>query len=87
MVRKYVKKPMQVYALVWTGKNRSEVFEFVGDYAKFTMSAEDEHPQLILDTLEGPMRSSVGDYIIKGVKDEFYACKPDVFLMTYELTK
>jgi hypothetical protein len=30
------------------------------------------------------MHASVGDYIIKGVKGEFYACKPDIFLMTYD---
>ena len=26
-----------------------------------------------------------GDWIIKGVQGEFYACKPDIFQMTYEL--
>lgn len=35
-------------------------------------------------TLEGRMTASVGDYIIKGVKGEFYPCKPDIFLATYE---
>jgi hypothetical protein len=35
-------------------------------------------------TLEGPMRVSEGDWIITGVKGEKYACKPDIFEMTYE---
>ena len=35
-------------------------------------------------TLEGVHRASVGDYIIKGVKGEFYPCKPDIFANTYE---
>ena len=35
-------------------------------------------------TLEGPMRVSWNDYIIKGVQDELYACKEDIFLKTYE---
>ena len=35
-------------------------------------------------TLEGVMQASEGDYIIKGVQGEFYACKPDVFNETYE---
>lgn len=36
-------------------------------------------------TLEGPMRISPGDWVIKGVKGEFYPCKPDVFEQTYEV--
>ena len=35
-------------------------------------------------TLEGPMRADEGDWIIQGVKGEFYPCKPDVFDLTYE---
>lgn len=35
-------------------------------------------------TLEGILRISLGDYIIKGVKGEFYPCKPDIFDLTYE---
>jgi hypothetical protein len=35
-------------------------------------------------TLEGQHIVSVGDFIIKGVKGEFYPCKPDIFEMTYE---
>lgn len=35
-------------------------------------------------TLEGQMKASPGDYIIKGVKGEFYPCKPDIFHATYE---
>lgn len=38
-----------------------------------------------IKTLEGTMRGNCGDYIIKGVKGEVYACKPDIFEMTYEL--
>jgi len=35
-------------------------------------------------TLEGSLTASVGDWIIKGVKGEFYPCKPDIFEATYE---
>jgi hypothetical protein len=34
--------------------------------------------------LEGDLHASVGDFIIKGVKGEFYPCKPDIFEATYE---
>lgn len=40
--------------------------------------------RLIIPTLEGEMAVSVGDFIIKGVKGEFYPCKPDIFEVTYE---
>lgn len=39
---------------------------------------------LYIDTLEGRMEASTGDYIIKGVNGEFYPCKPDIFDKTYE---
>ena len=39
---------------------------------------------LIIPTLEGEMMAAPGDWIIKGVKGEFYPCKPDIFEATYE---
>ena len=39
---------------------------------------------IFIETLEGGVRATVGDWIIKGVKGEFYPCKPDVFELTYE---
>jgi hypothetical protein len=39
---------------------------------------------MVIDTLEGQMRASVGDYIIQGVNGEFYPCKSDIFKKTYE---
>lgn len=37
-----------------------------------------------VQTLEGPLAVSDGDWIIRGVKGEFYPCKPDIFAETYE---
>ncbi len=37
-----------------------------------------------IETLEGDMRASLGDYIIRGICGEFYPCKPDIFEQTYE---
>lgn len=37
-----------------------------------------------IDTLEGRHIVTPGDFVIRGVKGEFYACKPDIFAMTYE---
>ena len=39
---------------------------------------------ITIKTLEGSMRGDVGDWIIKGVKGEFYPCKPDIFEATYD---
>lgn len=43
--------------------------------------------QVYIETLEGEMTAEPGDWIIKGVKGEFYPCKPDIFEATYEATK
>ena len=40
--------------------------------------------ELVIRTLEGDMRATHGDWIIKGVSNEMYPCKPDIFEMTYE---
>lgn len=42
------------------------------------------YPRYYVDTLEGTLFVREGDYIIKGVKGEFYPCKPSIFEMTYE---
>ena len=42
---------------------------------------------LIIHTLEGDMKASIGDFIIKGVNGEFYPCKPNIFCKTYEYVK
>lgn len=46
---------------------------------------EVEEDGLVIKTLEGNMKASIGDYIIKGIKGEYYPCKPDIFEATYEL--
>lgn len=56
----------------------------------FMMNADDEErdgvrgPHMIIPTTEGDMIASPGDWIIKGVEEEFYPCKPSVFEATYE---
>ena len=42
---------------------------------------------LLIETLEGPMLASPGDWVIRGVQGEFYPCKPDIFEATYERTE
>lgn len=76
---KYRKKPVVIEALQYTGENADEIIEFTKCLAQVGVSKS-----LIISTLEGDHIASVGDYIIKGVKGEFYPCKPDIFEQTYE---
>lgn len=40
--------------------------------------------EMMIDTLEGPLRADPGDWIITGIRGEQYPCKPDVFEKTYD---
>jgi hypothetical protein len=75
---KYKKKPVIIDAIQWTGNNVKEVQEFIGNNGYVKGDYVD------IGTLEGLMVASVKDYIIKGVKNEIYPCKPDIFEQTYE---
>ena len=81
---KYRKKPVVIEAIQWTGKNGDEIEDFIKG-CKHTHTYDDKGLAIYLDTLEGGHIASVGDWIIKGVKGEFYPCKPDIFEMTCEL--
>ena len=86
MTHKYVKKPIIIEAVQWTGTNRKEIFDFcITCY--FNTDFETGDLKLHIQTLEGNMEASVGDYIIKGIKGEFYPCKPDIFELTYDIVK
>ena len=77
----YRKKPVVIQAVKWTGENNIEVLDFC---SSCYITSSGKTKDLIISTLEGDMSASVGDYIIKGVKGEFYACREDIFDMTYE---
>jgi hypothetical protein len=82
---KFRKKPVVIEAMQFTG-NFDEIEAFVGGDADFRMGGDGEfrNGELIVATLEGPLRASPNDWIIKGVQGEFYPCKPDIFGATYE---
>lgn len=82
MNKTYRKRPVEIQAVQWTGENEDEITEFVGARDRTFYFAGG--PQLIIHTLEGDHHALVGDYIIRGVKGEFYPCKPDIFMQTYE---
>ena len=79
---KFRKKPVEIEAVRWTGKNAAEVLDF-GNF-KFIVTQIEGKRIVQIVTLEGVMNAKEGDWIIKGVKGEFYPCKPDIFEATYE---
>ena len=77
---RFRKKPIEVEAVQWDPSTKEGAVEllrflpnpaFVGDTIQFK-------------TLEGIRTAQRGDWIIRGVKGEFYPCKPDIFEATYE---
>ena len=80
---KYRKKPVVIDAMQFTNESKLELLDFV-TCKSYTTHDENGKPELLIDTLEGQMVARLGDWIIKGVKGEFYPVKDDIFQQTYE---
>ena len=85
MIQKYKKKPVTIEAIRFTQENLPIIKEWLGE----NLLAEARYSSPIhwiyyIKTLEGNMLITEGDYIIRGVKGEFYPCKPDIFYATYD---
>lgn len=74
------KKPVVIEAHNYVGVYSDFLKAWLGDAAFWS-----DQQTLNVITLEGPVTVSRGDWIIKGVKGEFYPCKPDIFKQTYEV--
>lgn len=83
---KFRKKPIEVEAIQFQDNKESfdEIRRWVGD--KFYYDYQN-YPRVFISTLEGEMGVTGGDWIIRGVKGEFYPCKPDIFEAAYEFIK
>lgn len=86
MIKHYKKKPVIIEAIQWDGSNYTELCRFVGVPLELDAGELlDEKPsRLLIPTLEGLSVANIYDYVIKGVKGEFYPCKPDIFKQIYE---
>lgn len=82
---KFRKKPVVIEAVQWDGANTQAIVEWVGNDKLLWYTSDGDVEWLSIQTLEGRMRSYIWDWIIKGVKGEFYSCKPDIFAATYEV--
>jgi len=94
VAEKFRKKPVVIEAMRFDGTRPSieAICRWANDYRPaeddpwitYVFTGPDDVQDVLIDTLEGHMRADPGDWIIKGVKGEFYACKPDIFEETYE---
>lgn len=82
--RKFRKKPVVIEAILWDGTNVDEVLGFILPNGEARRIGSQPCDGILIGTLEGEMRADKGDWIIKGIKGEFYPCKPDIFDATYE---
>ena len=85
MIQKYQKKPVTIEAIRFKEESIPTIKDWLGE----NLLAEARYSSPIhwiyrIKTLEGNMLVTEGDFIIKGVKGEFYPCKPDIFYTTYD---
>lgn len=89
--RKFRKRPVVIEAIRYDGTRDS--FDMIYEWANpklsvleapVTCEKDGTNERLFVETLEGTMRADPGDWIVRGVKGEFYPCKPDIFALTYE---
>lgn len=85
----FKKKPIIIEAMQWTGETGShigiDIFMKIFPRQSEIRGTESGNRRLLIPTLEGIMEASAGDWIIKGVNNEFYPCKDDIFRKSYEV--
>lgn len=79
---KYRKKQVEIEAVEYFGNFNTDIASWCGGRI---VGIGNGFAKIEIETLEGVMTASPGDYIIRGVQGEFYPCKPDIFFKTYEL--
>lgn len=81
---KYRKKPVVIEARQVTRGNMADISMWCGGSSISVDPDNQDGDHFLIGTLEGSMKSRIGDWVIKGVNGEFYPCKPDIFEKTYE---
>lgn len=80
---KYRKKPIIVETIQWKENNFDEIEECF-EHSDFIKQSKNFPELLLILTLEGVASAYKNDYIIKGIKGEFYPVKEEIFNMSYE---
>jgi len=85
MMPKFKKKPIVIEAVQFlTADDEWRVRSFMLETGEESHAIGIPPYALEIATLEGKMRVDFGDWVIRGVKNEYYPCKPDIFDATYE---
>ena len=96
-MKTYRKKPVEIQAMHWDGtaEGATSIVDWViggggtTQYRCVDPKGCGGHNDvgthvLRIETLEGPITASPGDWVIRGIQGEFYPCKPDIFAATYD---
>jgi len=76
MIQKYQKKPTIIEAIQYTEETLQTILLWI---AHHNAKAEYKNDKLMIHTLEGTHEATLNDFIIKGIHNEFYPCKPTIF--------
>lgn len=83
---RYKKKPVEIDAIKFFGDFGEH--RIIPDWLQDALNNKtvecDEFGNCVIHTLEGEMKVSINDFIIRGVQGELYPCKPDIFEQTYD---
>lgn len=86
--QRYRKKPVELDVMgPLTPENRDEIAAWCNGKAEDKLIAGPGRgltPAIVIHTLEGDLKASYGDFVVRGVKGEHWAVKPDIFAATYE---
>ena len=85
-VKKARKKPVEIEFMQFNNiDNAHDISQWTAGKIKYKVSRKFDIGYMYIETLEGTMTASLGDYIVKGVNGEFYPVKSDIFNKTYEV--
>ena len=82
---KFRKKPVVIEAIQYhENMEVADIIVWITATSHSCSADIEDDGSLKIKTLEGTMNVSLGDWVIKGVENEFYPCKPEIFNKTYE---
>lgn len=81
-MQKFTKKAVTISAIQMPAYGEAPSGELLAMVEQNGWICEGE--SLVIPALEGYHTASPGDWIIRGIKGEFYPCKPDIFEATYD---
>ena len=84
-MNKFKTRSVEIEAAQWNGTTLVDAISFcaANDLPKFIVGRLKGTDGLIIPTLEGDHVAQKGDWIIRGLRGEYYPCKPDIFHMKY----